>query len=121
MTITISSTGITFPDGTQSLPHAATDGAVGSYMFCGCEATYINQYGATINGSKLEPAGPTFSKTSSSVFTTNVTTAGVGAGVCSYTALSGTWRCMGYSYYTSMTDRGSTTHYKGLTLWVRIS
>lgn len=82
-------------------------GAVGSYAFATVHnGSAIYDFGDTVGGSSLHAAGYRFAGTSttSAVFERD--------GV----ARSGTWRCMGFGPYMSITSNSKPT-----TLWLRIS
>ena len=118
MTITVGGTSITFNDATTqttaavsattanvlAATAAATAGAVGTYAFAGVStAGTALAFGNTRAGSSLIPAG--IGSTNSGCFVYAIVSA-------SGSALSGTWRLMGYV--------SSVTYGHG-SLWLRIS
>ncbi len=80
-------------------------GAVGSYAFLRNSSSNVDTaFGGTLAGSNLFPAG--------------LKSVGGGNTTASFettTAVSGTWRCMGFSDYASLNDQ------RPMTLWLRIS
>ena len=84
-------------------------GAVGSYVFAHIlAASWTNiAFGGTMAGSVLNPVG------------LGVDTLGRFSAFPSDNALSGTWKCMGYTKYYNDGESGSTT--VATTLWLRIA
>jgi hypothetical protein len=103
------STVTTVTSGQVATANAALgEGGVGTWGFFYNSATSIYNFGSTVSGSSLYPAGIA----ASSVGNVSYNVQG--------TLQSGTWRCMGYSYYLLDTDNSSRTRY-GYTVWLRIS
>lgn len=84
----------------------ATAGAVGTYGFFYSSNTASVAFGSTVAGSMLQPAGIQSGGSQTTVAKSGSTQ-------------SGTWRCMGYSYYQLVA--GVDPDWFGTTLWLRIS
>lgn len=112
MAITVSGTTITFNDASTQTSAALTTiagasaGAVGTYAFLrDTSAGTTTTFGNTQAGSGLAPAGMLAFGTNQNV---RIQTNG---------SVSGTWRCMGYSY----TEPCCVGQARSATVWIRIS
>jgi len=85
-------------------------GAVGSYGFFAATAGVIS-FGGTLAGSNLRPAG--IGSTGTPANNRGLTNLHM-----QNTAQTGTWRCMGYSYYYVDSEGGTSAT---TSLWLRIS
>lgn len=83
----------------------STAGGIGSYVWGRRNTAGDIATGATVAGSTLVPTG---------AFQSGYASAGSPAGMTSGSALTGTWRCMGYYTYSNSTIEGAT-------LWLRIA
>jgi hypothetical protein len=111
MAITVSGTTITFNDASTQTSAVLTTiagasaGAVGTYAFLkDISGGTTTAFGSTQAGSSLSPSG------------IYATIAGNNPKLINTGSVSGTWRCMGYSYTVYCCGQLVTT-----TLWVRIS
>lgn len=91
-----------------------TAGAIGTYAWCRrTTGTADVSFGATLAGSSLSPTSAAFGIQDSGATGTSF---GVGS------ALSGTWRAMGfYDHVNSFNDGSGDARVDGSTLWLRIS
>jgi hypothetical protein len=87
----------------------AAVGAVGTYAFLVTSNSTSYAPGATLAGSSLRYAGAGYSDP-------GVDGGTIGTGGSTGTTVSGTWRCMGRSFYTA-----AGLVQQGMTLWLRIS